>query len=207
MDVEQLRERVDREYSGLGLPSWPNPNPDGPAEDAYSRVTDPARYRITHARAKAWATVLGDLPGVAAEPADHGTRVTPPTPGALPLLLVEHEVAGPAPDDPLAVLTVAVERPDAIVATYPDCGCDACDQGSADLLEAVDDAVAHVVGGPLVVLRGDGWDARWHPDGGAAQGVGVDFDHLMDLCRRLADGERVELPAGAEALVGRPWFA
>ena len=65
----------------------------------------------------------------------------------------------------LAVLTIAVARADIVVETQPDCGCDACDSGSSDLLEAVDAAVRHVVGGPFVALRGDKWHAEWHRSG------------------------------------------
>lgn len=66
------------------------------------------------------------------------------------------------------MLTIAVARPEIVVETQPDCGCDACDSGSSDLLEAVDAAVRHIVGGPYVVLRGKKWHAEWHPEGGSA---------------------------------------
>jgi hypothetical protein len=90
----------------------------------------------------------------------------------------------------------------------PDCGCDTCDQGSANLLHAIDRAIGIVVGGPSVALRGEGWDAQWHPDGGSSGGMGAGPDHgrLMESCRRLVDGEDVRLPDDAEAFVGRPWL-
>ena len=78
----------------------------------------------------------------------------------------------------------------------------------ARLLEAIDETIGRVLGGPTVVLRGKGWHAEWHPDGGSSGGTGRALDHaeLMDQCRRLARGEDVRLPRGTEALVGRPWF-
>ena len=105
-------------------------------------------------------------------------------------------------------MNIAVARPDVVVETQPDCGCDACDSGSNDLLEAVDAAIRHVVGGPFVVLRGKKWHAEWHPEGGTAgsDGRGPGFHVLMDLCRRLAEGETVRLPKDTEALIGRTWI-
>ena len=100
---------------------------------------------------------------------------------------------------------VAVAAPDVVVERQPDCGCDACDSGSTDLLEAVDATIRHVVGGPFVVLRGRNWHAEWHPGGGSAGG-GPDFRGLMDVCRRLAEGETVRLPKATEALVGCGWI-
>jgi hypothetical protein len=96
-----------------------------------------------------------------------------------------------------------------VVETQPDCGCDACDSGSSDLIGAIDEAIRHVVGGPFVVLRGKGWCAQWYPEGGSASSKGrqPDFRSLMDLCRRLAEGETVRLPRDAEALVGRSWLS
>lgn len=74
--------------------------------------------------------------------------------------------------------------------------------------EPLDEEYTRVVGGPLVVLRGDRWHARWHPDGGGSGGTGngPDHDSAMDLCRRLAAGEQVRLPDGVAAAVGRSWL-
>ena len=131
-------------------------------------MTDPGRYGIVHARARVWADRLGEVPGVRVEPLapapldedgllgrfDRGVRVTSARPGTLPLLLLERDAPVPGTDGLLAVLHVSVVRPEVAVAMLPDCGCDACDTGSEDLLGAVDDAVGWVVGGPVVALRG-----------------------------------------------------
>ena len=221
--LTELQERVASSYARLGLPSWPDPHPHrvSPRDEEYSRVTDPERYRIVHARAGVWADVLTEAlgaraEGLAAVPVavrggeafDRGVRLTPPRPGTLPLLLLERDVPTQTGATTLAVLHIAVVRPDVVVERQPDCGCDACDSGSGDLLEAVDATVRHVVGGPFVVLRGERWRAEWHPDGGSAggDGRGPDFRMVMDLCRRLAEGETVRLPRNTEAFVGRSWL-
>lgn len=213
MSVEDLRARVAAEYAELDLPTWANPHPDGaaPLDEEYSRVTDPDRYRIVHARARAWTAVLEELAGARAEPwlaggdetarVTRGVRLTSPRPGTLPLLLLE------GTGSPTSLLTCAID-PSWPLDQQPDCGCDACDWGSASLLEAIDDKVAAFVGGPYVLMRGDGWHAAWHPDGGEAGGTAMDWDfgHLMDLSRRLAAGEAVDVPDGAEVAVNRSWL-
>lgn len=68
--------------------------------------------------------------------------------------------------------------------------------------------IGQLVGGPFVALRGKGWHAQWHPDGGSSSGTGRGPDHarMMELCRRLAGGENVRLPKRAEAFLSRPWL-
>jgi hypothetical protein len=213
----ELQARVAASYDALGLPSWPNPHPEPaqPREEEYSRVTAPERYRIGPARGRVWADRLAELPGVTAEalsPApldgegrlgrfDRGVRLTPARPGTLPLLLLER-------DAPLAVLHISVVEPGIGVQMLPDCGCDACDLGSDDLLDAIDETIRTVVGGPFVLLRGPGWHAQWYPDGGSSGGTGAVPDHrwILELGRRLAGGEDVPLPDGTEAFVGRAWL-
>lgn len=224
-----LRAQVSASYDRMGLPSWPSPRPSmaDPREEEYSRVTEPARYRIVHARARMWADRLGELPGVEAETLasaplddegrlgrfDRGVRLTSSRPGTLPLLLLERDVRTLEDDEPLAVLHIGVTQPRVAVAALPDCGCDACDSGSADLLEAVDETIGYLVGGPFVMLRGPGWQAQWYPEGSSSgstgsPGAGPVPDHrqMIELCRRLARGEEVRLPGRTDAFVGRPWL-
>lgn len=225
VSASELQARVAVSFEGLDLPSWPDPRPDraSPREEEYSRVTDPARYRIVHARAQVWAAVLVNAVGASAErltppsaPGDdrfgafeRGVRLVPDRPGALPLVLLERNVATEAGGATYAVLEIGVARPDVVVETHPDCGCDSCDSGSSDLLDAIDATIDAVVGGPYVVLRGKTWLARWHPEGGevSGKGQGPGFQEVMGLCRRLAEGETVPLPDGTEAFVGRSWLS
>lgn len=222
--LDELRTRVAQSYDRLGMPSWPHPHPGraSPEEEEYSRVTDPGRYRIVHARARMWADRLGELPGVRVEtlaPApldaegrlgrfDRGVRVTSPRPGTLPLLLLERDARLSDQQATLAVLHLSIVRPQVAMEMLPQCGCDACDFGSEDLLDAVDDAIGNVIGGPFVALRGNGWHAQWHPGGSSSVGIRRKPKNarMIKLCRRLASGQNVRLPAGTEAFVGRPWF-
>lgn len=223
--VGELRAQVESRYRSLGMPTWPNPHPDmgSPREEEYSRVTDPERYRIVHTRAEIWTDVLRDDVGVEVETLapgdlggegrlgrfDRGFRLVSPRPATLPLLLLEQDAPLQGQERTLAVVHISVVRPDIALEMLPDCGCDACDSGSQDLLHAIDDTVCQVLHGPFVAMRGEGWRAHWHPDGGSSTGTGRAPAHarLMELCRRLAGGEEVSLPEGAEAFVGRSWLA
>jgi hypothetical protein len=56
-----LLAEVDRAFqvSGADTPGWPDPHPDrSPAEDEYSRCSNPGKYRILDTRIEAWAQVL-----------------------------------------------------------------------------------------------------------------------------------------------------
>lgn len=222
MRVEELQAQVDARWATLDLPSWPSPRPfmDSPREQEYSRVTDPDRYRIVHERARVWAQVLTALPGVRSESMpsgpldadghrgtfDRGVRFTSDREGTLPLLLLERDA--PLEEGTVPVLHLAVADPPVELASQPDCGCDACDSGSLDLLEAIDEAISHVIAGPLVILQGKDWTAQWHPDGGSSGGAGrgPDHDRVMELCRRLTEGEDVRLPRRTRAFVGSSWL-
>lgn len=223
--LAELQNQVADSYDRLGMLSWPDPHPDGasPRDEEYSRVTEPERYRIVHVRARVWADRLGGLAGAEVEDLgavsfgyerrvhkfDRGVRVSSQRPGTLPLFLLERDAPSAEQRESVAVLHISVVRPELVVETLPDCGCDACDFGSDDLLRAIDETIAHVVGGPFVALRGDGWNAQWHPGGGSASGGPrrLDFDKMQDMCRRLAAGEDVRLPRGAEAFVGHSWLS
>jgi hypothetical protein len=221
--VSELEARVAEIYEALDLPVWPDPHAglSAPDDEEYSRITDPGRYRIVHARARAWTAALEEVVGArvetvgpppSAQPGptafDRGVRLVPPSPDTLPLLLLERDVFTLPDQETLAVLHVAVARGVVVVATEPGCGCDACDSGSADLLAGIDATIRQVVGGPFVVLRGQGWQAQWHPTGWSAgsDGRGHDWDALIEVCRCLAAGQSVPLPEDAEAFVGQAWL-
>lgn len=219
-----LQAQVVASYDRLGMPSWPDPHPGmaSPDEQEYSRVSEPERYRIVHARARVWVESLGAVLGIEVEPLapasldenghlgrfDRGVRLASSRPGTLPLLLLEQDVRLPTAAASLAVLHISVVRPAVVLQMLPVCGCDACDCGSDDLLDAIDETIGNVVGGPLVTLRGKDWHADWHPGGGSSGGDGRGPDHtrMMELCRRLATGEDVRLPKGGEAFIGQAWI-
>ena len=210
--LPRLRTEVARRYAALDLPTWPAPHPDSapPWEEEYSRVTDPQRYRIAAARARVWSEVLAEagaavvpdpVRGIPFDeagradltvPVDRALRVAPPAgvDGASPWWLLETDV--PQDDDGgvLPVLRMAVGAPGQVHALLPDCGCDACDPGSDELLEAVDQAVVRADGTAEGQGRVPGWP----------------FEALTDACRDLAAGGRPRLPRGTEATVRAGWF-
>ena len=227
MTPDGLRERVAAAYDRLDLPSWPPPRPADahPREEEYSRVTDPHKYRVVHGRARAWTRVLGSLPGVVVEDLGavtterhefaRGVRIVSPVPDTLPLVLLEQDSGPTEHGEATDFLQVAVQSPDhPLDHGLPDCGCDACDWGSADLLEAVDDEVLSVVAGPFALLQGDGWQATWHPGGARmnsdARSRPVSAT-VWAVCEELATGRPPRqldsrLPDHWTALVGRSWL-
>jgi hypothetical protein len=88
----------------------------------------------------------------------------------------------------------------------PDCGCDACDSGSDDLLSAIDEVIGHVVAGPFVVLRGHRWDAQWSPDGGRSAGAGSGPDHtrMMDCVAAWQAAKTSAYPRMPSRSLGTP---
>lgn len=77
-DICALLSDVDAAFAltGAHTPGWPNPYQDGlaPDEHAYERVTDPDKFQIVEARARAWSH--GALPPVSG----HGWWITPRMP-------------------------------------------------------------------------------------------------------------------------------
>ncbi|MGO1201390.1 MAG: DUF6226 family protein [Dermabacteraceae bacterium] len=166
--------------TGADTPPWPDPHlgPGGREvpvrEEEYSRCLDPGKHRILGARAEAWALVLTErgwaereeiidgaaLPWLIAPHArtHRTTALWPHRPGAQAVLLVRT-----APDDGegdrdlepadalLPGIVVGLGDPPLPVETIPVCGCDACDSGSRDLLEQLDQAVLSIVDGSYEV--------------------------------------------------------
>jgi hypothetical protein len=154
-----LRARVDAAFEATGRDHepWPDPHPDRvPLDDEYSRVTNPAKWRIIGARADAWIDAL-TAAGLADVVRDGEPRwseavrtdvhradiVVPRRDGALPLVLARSRIDGV--DD--AGVTIGVGDPAVVAWWIPDCGCDACDSGSHAVLEELDSWVGGVVRG------------------------------------------------------------
>ncbi|MFI9485394.1 DUF6226 family protein [Promicromonospora sp. NPDC052451] len=214
MESTQLIARVDAEFARLDPPRWPNPHEDCEAsEEEYSRVTDPGRYRVVALRARAWSRVLGTVPDIDVEPVapeslgpdlDGGVRLTSRRPGTLPLLLLER---GPTKDSEVPLVRIGMADPDTELELVPDCGCDACDHGSDDLVRGLDEAVVEAMSGIVLMLAGT-WRGVWTPDGG---GVGGDpglpeLDQVLAWGRRLSRREHVSFPEDVRVLVNDPWM-
>lgn len=210
-----LRRAVDDAFTltGASTPPWPDPHEGHrePAPEEYSRCLDPGKYRIVRARADAWARALTTAGLATVEEADraeawraHQDRAPararwwrPTRPGALPLLIGSQPIDGV--DD--AVVVVGVGDPAVLVEALPDCGCDACDDGSEPLLAQLDELVEAVVAGDFVHLSSRA---------GTLTSVGTSRSATGRLARRrdwrrLLDRARTGAVRG-EALTGRAWF-
>lgn len=162
-EVRSLLDSVDLAFSvtGAGTPPWSNPWPNGRIQDrgSYEQVTDPDKFLIVRARAQAWTEVLmthgwarqSERVEWALPPFDAAgvsTMLRPYAAGAAPLVVTVHE---PVDSAHVPTLTLAAGDPAVMLASIPDCGCDGCDHGSADLVEEVDRWVLSVVDGSLEV--------------------------------------------------------
>lgn len=196
--------------TAAGTPGWEDPHdgPDGDWRDAleeeYSRCLAPGKYRILWARADAWTQVLfargwadaaeiadgASLPWLI-EPLTARHRATvlrPRRPGAQPLTLLRT-----APDDAtgstdltgadaqLPGLVIGLGEPIVPVETVPDCGCDACDSGSADLLENLDSTILSIVDGSFETVLSPGWTSRRTSFGASGSSSEEGTDRSMAL--------------------------
>lgn len=175
--------------TSAGTPTWPGrPMDQSPAEDQYSRCLDPGKFRILQSRIDAWATVLVER-GWAQLSTDRSseqrgdfersqtTIVLRPTVeaqagGAVPLAFLVYDST-----DPEATLNVEVcaGEPQYMLFELPGCGCDACDSGSAWLLEELDQWTLSVVDGSLTVDPAGVWQVQTS-FGGHGSGGGSSSD-------------------------------
>lgn len=188
MDLNRICAAVTQDFAetGASTPPWPDPHPDrDPAKDEYSRCLDPAKYRIVGARADAWLRALdrlglatvaqADDPGAAwrdepprGAPTTQAAWARPHQLGSIPLLFSFRAFNGVQDN----LVTLGAGEPAVEIATIPDCGCDACDAGSADLLEVLDDRVLDVVSGQFVHVTTEQGTAQGYRDGWEASGFG-----------------------------------
>jgi hypothetical protein len=209
----ELFDAVDKAFAltGRGLARWPDPHPDRtPRDEEYSRLSDPAKWRILGARAEAWLIALVDAGLAAMEEGalvqwqvtprtivSRADRAVPHRAGAIPLVVARSRL-GPEDD---AGLTLGAGDPAVPVAWIPDCGCDACDSGSQDVLDELDEYIFGVVSGAfrrlwsgdryITVIGGKRRSASWSASGR------FDRDEVEAI---LAD------PAGWHELSGVPWI-
>jgi hypothetical protein len=199
-------------------PGWPDPHADAtapwpgrrdPSEEEYSRVTDPARYRILHERAEAWldelvARDLGRVDEIDSGRAwllvhhHHGVEslrvVVPMCAGAQPLVL---ELWDPRPGLPAGV-RIGAGVPAVLLDMNPYCGCDACDDGSARLLQQLDEWLLRVLDGSLRVEVSVDSTRLCYADGSSAT-------EGFDAAERRA--RRSRLGSQPYTLVGKPWHS
>lgn len=161
MEMDALMVEVEaafeRTAAGLGRWADPHPPPDRiVSDDEYSRVTNPAKWRIIGARADAWVDALVALGLATVErdadtdwveaPAANVTRtdvVIPAVDNGLRLVVCRSRIE----DVSDAGVTLGVGDPAVRFAFIPDCGCDACDSGSQDVIDLLDSYIRPVVTG------------------------------------------------------------
>ena len=174
--------------------------PEGPPEEAYSRVTNAKRFRPLHG---AMLEIIGRLESdfdVAREDgygldegleghfnrALPGVRLTPNDPGAAPIAVVFSSFPG---------LYVRFGR--WYREPFPGCGCDACDESAEGNIKRLTRIIDNVTTGrfregirlPLMPLMGSGWRETefWTPAGRSSiSGDRVD----RQSARRLSGGRR-----------------
>jgi hypothetical protein len=214
MDPTELDYALTEAFAvtGASTPPWPDPHPDrNPPEEAYSRLLDPAKYRILGARAEAWIAALTHEGLADAEevtdpnaawrekptvPLTRAVRLRARRPGTVPLLLGFAGLQG-VPD---AVVLVGAGEPAVQFELIPDCGCDACDSGSQDLLDTLDRLMHAVVSGDLVHVTTPKGTAFSTGSGYSARGFRrrTDIHALLDDAR--AGRSRHDVVRGA------PWW-
>lgn len=161
--VTVVEEAFERRADGLERWDDPHPPPDRlVADEEYSRVSNAAKWRIIGARADAWIDALVAL-GLATVEHDADVRwveapssaltrtdvLAPTTAGGVALVVCRSRID----DVEDAGVTLAVGDPAVRIAFIPDCGCDACDSGSHDVIDALDSYVRPVVSGEFRFLH------------------------------------------------------
>lgn len=206
-----LLPAVDEAFARLRgeLADWPNPHPDGGPtrnEDDYSRVTDPGRYRLLAVRADAWVEAITAARLGVAEQVDPAAvrwmgdqhllpsrsvvlRGLPGTQAVMVAMFQDETFVRLGVGDPVEVLEL-----------QPDCGCDACDSGSADLLDSIDGAFTLALSGGVYVVRDGSKVVTRSLDGWSASG---DFarDEQARWLAEAADGRRTD-----GVVRGEPWL-
>ena len=163
--IEELVTAVDAAFVATGreMAGWPHPHPDRmPLAEEYSRVSNRHKWQILAARAEAWLVALANA---GLSEIDSGTEIgweepprldsnrtylaRPRAADALPLIVCMERLGDM--DD--AGVTLGVGDPAVLLLSTPDCGCDACDSGSQDALDELDEYVLSVVTGSYRRLR------------------------------------------------------
>jgi len=209
MSDDELLRVVEEAFaaSPLGRVSWPDPNPERmPDEETYSRVTDPGRFQVLLGRLDAWVTALEQLGAASAERnvsiewAERAggrswrvDRLVPVGDGTMPLVVgrMSHE-------DVLDTgVFLGCGEPVIEIERFPDCGCDACDSGSQDLLDHLDRYLLSIVTGQFRLLnRGSQIVVTLADGGGGARG----------LPERLNAEDVLADPTGWQEFTGQAWL-
>jgi hypothetical protein len=178
-----------------------------PLEEEYSRLLDPGKWRIVGARADAWLIALVDT-GLAVVERNASVRwrdkprsvisrtdrVVPVASGALPLVVARSRLGDV--DD--AGVTLGRGDPAVCIDWFPDCGCDACDSGSQNELDYLDQHMGVIVSG------------AFRPLSGGNRTITVFGEHEWQASGSFNRGEVesiiAEPPRRWDELAGAPWL-
>jgi hypothetical protein len=138
---------------------------DSPPPEAYEKVTNPERFRVLHEAAR---QLLDDLASeYAVERRDYlATDPSAQDAEAPAVQLV------PASSEAGTVTIVFTAFPGLVITlgrwrefSLPACGCDACDDDPADLIDELREEIARLVGGTFAERLSHGWRAgvSWGP--------------------------------------------
>lgn len=206
-----LLPAVDAAFARLrgDLADWPDPHPGAraAAEEEYSRCLDPQKYRLLAVRSDAWVEAIvaaGLGTAYAADPrtvrwaGDHvldpmRVTVVRGRDGTQPI------VVGVAPSQGVddTAVQVGVGEPVEILERQPDCGCDACDTGSEDLLDTLDNGFVLALSGGVYAVRDRTGVVTRSIDGWA--GTGAAGEQWLD---EAATGRRTD-----GVVAGEPWLS
>jgi hypothetical protein len=188
--IDELLSSVDAafEVTGATTRGWPDPHPDrDPLEEEYSRCLDQAKYGILQTRLDAWRQVLTarglvqvseiaatEWVGQSRPPQERPSELHfVPTAADGLILVAATTIVNDAPFG-LDLGVRSLEGPSAYLASLPDCGCDACDSGSADLLGQLDRCMISIAQGGVIHARSGAGSVTRNLDGWSASGRGKD---------------------------------
>jgi len=204
--IADLVEAVNQQFAARppALVVWPDPHEGrSPADEEYSRATSPERWRILGARVDAWvvALVAAGLASVEQVAVDDirweeppharmssAMRVTPFAAGARPIVVARSQVG----DVPATGITLGWGDPAVLVGLFPDCGCDACDDGAQRDLDSVDDRLSSIVSGRYRRLA--------HGTGQVTEEASYGWSAAGEIDAVLGD------PTGRDELSGATWL-
>ncbi len=154
---------------------------EGPPDEAYSRVTNPERFRPLHA---AMLEIIGRLENDYEVERTEGYGLDEELERRLDLARTSIRLSPrDAESAPIGVTfstfpSLYLRFGKWYKEPFPDCGCDACDETAEDEIQRLKDVVDVVTSGrfreavhrPLISLMGTGWVERelWSPDDGRA---------------------------------------
>jgi hypothetical protein len=124
-------------------------------------------------------------------------RIRAPRPGAAPLLFGLRGFDGVSE----SAVDLGAGEPAVTIHRSPDCGCDACDDGSEPMLEQLDAHVLAVVSGALVHIRQGDDSAMTIGDGWSASGAFCDLADVAGLLAEARDGR-----SRYATVCGLPWW-